>query len=362
VLLSLARMNRVRAIDTMNDTLTVEAGCILRRVQSAAREAGRLFPLSLAAEGSCTLGGNLVDQRGRRPRAALRQCARAVPRPRGRAAPTARSGTACAACARTTPATTCATCSSGRGHARRDHRGDLKLFPLPAARMTAIAAVASPHAALRCSSWRSAGSAATLTGFEMMSDLCGRWSHGTCRRPPFRSAPHPYYVLLESPTPRARRTRSAVRAPARARVRGGLVTDAAVAQSIAQSRRVLGAAREHPRGAGRRGRERQARHLGAHLGDRRLRRAHRMRCSPQRFPGIRMVVFGHLGDGNLHYNVSTRRKGGRRRVHGRARTEINAVVLRRGCQPFTARSRPSTASGCSGATSCPATSPPWSSR
>ena len=64
VLLSLARMNRVRAVDRANLTLTVEAGCVLQAVQQAAADADLLFPLSLAAEGSCTIGGNLATNAG----------------------------------------------------------------------------------------------------------------------------------------------------------------------------------------------------------------------------------------------------------------------------------------------------------
>src|SRR5690606_12522765 len=64
LILSLTRMNRVLEIDTDNDTLIAQAGCVLRNVQDAAREAGRLFPLSLAAEGSCTIGGNLATNAG----------------------------------------------------------------------------------------------------------------------------------------------------------------------------------------------------------------------------------------------------------------------------------------------------------
>src|SRR5690606_7397730 len=59
IVLSLIRLNKIRAIDTVNNTMTVEAGVILQHVQEAAAEADRLFPLSLAAEGSCTIGGNL---------------------------------------------------------------------------------------------------------------------------------------------------------------------------------------------------------------------------------------------------------------------------------------------------------------
>jgi FAD/FMN-containing dehydrogenase len=64
VVISLKKMNRIREIDTINNTLTVEAGCVLQTVQEAASQAGRLFPLSLASEGSCTVGGNLSTNAG----------------------------------------------------------------------------------------------------------------------------------------------------------------------------------------------------------------------------------------------------------------------------------------------------------
>src|SRR3954470_1304538 len=64
VVLALGRMNRIRELDRLNDTMTVEAGCVLANVQRAAEEAGRLFPVSLAAEGSCQIGGNLSTNAG----------------------------------------------------------------------------------------------------------------------------------------------------------------------------------------------------------------------------------------------------------------------------------------------------------
>src|SRR5579859_6923442 len=64
IVLSLALMNRIRALDTLNDTLTAEAGCVLAEIQRVAEEAGRLFALSLAAEGSCMIGGNLSTNAG----------------------------------------------------------------------------------------------------------------------------------------------------------------------------------------------------------------------------------------------------------------------------------------------------------
>src|SRR6185369_715259 len=64
IVLALSRMNRMRELDALNDTITVEAGCVLAAVQAAAQEANRYFPLSLAAEGSCQIGGNLSTNAG----------------------------------------------------------------------------------------------------------------------------------------------------------------------------------------------------------------------------------------------------------------------------------------------------------
>src|SRR5690606_36003966 len=64
VVVSMSRMNRIRAIDALNDTLTAEAGCVLADIQRAAESADRLFPLSLAAQGSCQIGGNLSTNAG----------------------------------------------------------------------------------------------------------------------------------------------------------------------------------------------------------------------------------------------------------------------------------------------------------
>ncbi len=85
IVLQLSRLNRVRDIDAANATMTVEAGVPLASVQRAAAEAGLLFPLSLAAEGSCEIGGKPFDQCRRHRRPSLRQCPRDGARPRNRA-------------------------------------------------------------------------------------------------------------------------------------------------------------------------------------------------------------------------------------------------------------------------------------
>jgi FAD/FMN-containing dehydrogenase len=105
IVLSLGRLNRIRNLDALNDTVTVEAGCILAEVQRAAEQAERLFPLSLAAEGSCQIGGNLSTNAGgvnvlRYGNAREQVLGLEVVLPDGA------SGTACARCARTTPAMT----------------------------------------------------------------------------------------------------------------------------------------------------------------------------------------------------------------------------------------------------------------
>jgi len=103
--LNLSRLARIRAVDAVNNTITVEAGCVLANLQQAAAEADRLFPLSLAAEGSCEIGGNLSTNAG--GTAVLRYATRAIWFSAWKwCCPTARSGTACAVLEKTTPATT----------------------------------------------------------------------------------------------------------------------------------------------------------------------------------------------------------------------------------------------------------------
>ena len=202
----------------------------------------------------------------------------------------------------------------------------MKLFPLPAAQVTAIAAVASPHAALALLGLARGMLGPALTGFEMMSDLCLTLvaRHFPDCPKPF-AAPHPYYVLLESSDPE-----SAAHATARfdalmeRALEDGLVADAVVAQSIAQSRRFWSLRENISEAQAAEGKN--VKHdisvpISA-IGDF-VERTDALLAG--RFPGIRMVVFGHLGDGNLHYNVSPPEG-----IDGDAfiarQDEINAVV------------------------------------
>jgi FAD/FMN-containing dehydrogenase len=305
VLLSLARMNRVRSIDPINNTITAEAGVVLANLQSAARDANRLFPLSLAAEGSCTIGGNLSTNAG--GTAVLRY------------------GNARELCLGLEVVTPAGEIWNGLRGLRKDNTGydlrdlfigaegtlgvitaaTMKLYPLPAAQVTAIAAVASPDHALRLLELAQRLLGPALTGFEMMSDFCLDLvaRHFPDCPKPFADV-HPYYVLLESSDPESEahateRFGSLMEAAFEADV----VADAVVAQSIAQSRRFWMLRENISEAQAAEGRN--IKHdisvpissIGRFVESTNARIA-------QAFPGARMVVFGHLGDGNLHYNVS----------------------------------------------------------
>ncbi len=304
IVLSLARLNRVRTVDAANATLTVEAGLPLAGVQRAADEAGLLFPLSLAAEGSCTIGGNLSTNAG--GTAVLRY---------GNARDLILGLEVVLADGRVW---------DGLRGLRKDNTGYdlkqlfvgsegtlgvitaavLKLFPKPRASVTAFAALADADAAIALLGELKQALGDRLTGFELISGYC----IGLTRRvfPAFADPlpGHPWYALIQADDP-------ASDSPLGAQVEAALATaierqtarDATIAQSAAQSG-ALWSLREHIPEAQRRD-GLNIKHdvslavsrIPAFLRDAQAR-------LDAAFPGIRYVVFGHLGDGNLHYNLS----------------------------------------------------------
>ncbi|MCE2692481.1 MAG: FAD-binding oxidoreductase, partial [Rubrivivax sp.] len=169
VLLSLRRMTAVRALDTDNLTMTVEAGCVLQAAQAAAEARGLLFPLSLAAEGSCTIGGNLATNAG--------------------GTQVLRFGNARDLCLGLEVVTPAGDVWDGLSGLRKDNTGydlrglfigsegtlgvitaaTLKLFPQPAAAITALAACPSLEAAVQLLGMARSRLDAGLTGFEVMN-------------------------------------------------------------------------------------------------------------------------------------------------------------------------------------------------
>ena len=289
VVLSLARMNRIRALDTVNRTMTVDAGCILHDIQQAAAEQGCLFPLSLAAEGSCTIGGNLSTNAG--GTAVLRY------------------GNARELCLGLEVVTPHGELWSGLRGLRKDNTGYdlrdlfigaegtlgvitgavLKLFPQPKASITALVALAAPRDALALLTLMQDHCGASLTGFELMSDFCMRLvaTHFPHLPTPFVKR-HPQYVLLEVSSSESEEhavglleagARTGGRArPGRRRRAGHLQRPVA---------RAVAPARAYPAGAGGGRQEHQARHLAADLRHRRLHRQHRRQAAAgiPRLPG-----------------------------------------------------------------------------
>lgn len=308
IVMSLVRLNKVRSIDVENDTMTVDAGCTLQAVQQAARDVGRLFPLSLAAEGTCTIGGNLATNAGgtqvlRYGNARDLTLGLEVVTPKGEV-------------------------WSGLRGLRKDNTGydlrdlyigsegtlgiitgaTVKLYPIPAAQRTALLALASVEDAVRILSQARAGFGASLTAFELMA---GSVLEDVVRlfppqRLPFEgpSAAVPYFALLElSDMESAEHAQAQFERVLGAALEDGLAIDAVIAESLAQSKAFWHLRESIPLAEADPGKS--IKHdVSVPISS----IAEFVRAADEalatRFPGMRTIVFGHIGDGNVHYNVS----------------------------------------------------------
>ena len=309
VVISLSRMNRIRAIDAANNTITVDAGCVLQAIQDTAFEAGRLFPLSLAAEGSCQIGGNLSTNAGgvqvlRYGNTRELTLGLEVVLPSGEV-------------------------WSGLRGLRKDNTGYdlkqlfigaegtlgiitgavLKLFPLPQATATAWLAIKSPQAAVDLLARLQAAFGAQLTACELVSDvslgMVLKHIHGA--QPPL--APSPWYLLIElSGNGEDVALRSALETFLEDALESAAISDAVLAQSVEQAKR-LWALRENISEAQKVEGFSIKHDISvpvSRIGEF-VERADA--ALQQAFPGIRIVTFGHVGDGNLHYNQSKSESG-----------------------------------------------------
>ncbi|WP_263262368.1 FAD-binding oxidoreductase [Pseudomonas sp. RIT-PI-S] len=307
VLMSLERMNAIREVDTANDTLTAEAGCILRQVQLAAEGAGRLFPLSLGAEGSCTLGGNLGTNAG---------------------------GTAVLRYGNTRDLTLGLEVVTAEGEIwhglrglRKDNTGyalrdlyigsegtlgiitaaTLKLFPLPASRATAYVSFNSLGDGVALLAHARAGLSAGLTGFELMSAGClalvAEQFPGSVL--PFDRLEQPWYALLElSYHGEHHEALECMERMLEGALAQGLIVDASLAQSLAQSQAMWQLRENMSEAQAREGRN-MKHDISLPLARMEAFVASTAERLQARFPGVRHYTFGHLGDGNLHYNVAS---------------------------------------------------------
>lgn len=305
VVLSLRRLNRIRAVDPINNTMTVEAGCVLQHLQEQAAAVQRLFPLSLAAEGSCTIGGNLSTNAG--------------------GTGVLRYGNTRELCLGLEVVTAAGEVMSSLKGLRKDNTGYdlrdlfigaegtlgiitaavLKLFPQPRAQLTALVALQTPAQALQLLQRAQARCGSALTGFELMSHFCLQLvcKHFPDQRLPFAQA-HPQYVLLElSDNESEEHARTLFETLIGEALDEGLVDDAVIAASLAQSRALwrlresISMAQAH-----------EGKNIKHDISVPISRIADFMEVTDalvqETAPGCRMVSFGHLGDGNLHYNVS----------------------------------------------------------
>jgi len=303
IVLSLTRLNRVRRVDAANLTLTVEAGCVLQAVQELAASHGLLFALSLAAEGSCTLGGNLATNAG--------------------GTQVLRYGNARELCLGLEVVTAQGAIWDGLTGLRKDNTGydlrnlfigsegtlgvitaaTMKLHPQPAAVMTALATVPSMASAVALLQRAQSRLGPGLTGFEVMNEfsLALVRKHFPQLRQPLAAAP--WTVLLEqSDTESETHARALFEGLLTDAMGSQLISDAAVADSLAQSKALWHLRESIPLAQSLEGLNikhdislpvsRIADFVATT--DAALQAAH---------PGVRLVDFGHLGDGNLHYNV-----------------------------------------------------------
>ena len=304
ILLSLQRMNAVRALDPDNLTMTVEAGCILQNLQDAAEKAGFLFPLSLAAEGSCTIGGNLGTNAG--------------------GTQVVRYGNTRELCLGLEVVTARGEVWHGLTGLRKDNTGydlrhlmigsegtlgvitaaTMKLYPLPAAQLTAWAAVPSMEAAVQLLGLAHQHLGAGLTGFEVMGQFALSLADKyfpKLRVPLYKETP--WCVLLENSDHESEaHARSQFERLLEVAMTAGCVSDAVVAESIAQAKG-LWQIRESITSA-------QAQEglnikpdISIPISSIPAFVAATDALLLSEMPGVRLVNFGHLGDGNLHYNV-----------------------------------------------------------
>ena len=301
VLLSLSRMNRIRALSPSDYSIVAEAGCILADVQAAAAGIDRLFPLSLAAEGSCQIGGNLSTNAG--------------------GTNVLRYGTAREQVLGLEVVLANGDIWDGLRTLRKDNCGydikqlfigaegtlgiitaaSLRLFPCPENLQTALIAVADAQAAVDLFALLRVRLSDRMQAFELISDRAMRYvlKHIGDTRCPFSDS-SPWYVLLEFSAGAAQQTLEDELVPV---LESGLAHDIVLAKnsreqqqmwrlrhSISEAQKREGASLKHdvsvPVGE-----------VGHFIGE--------AETAVQRsFPGARVVAFGHVGDGNVHFNVS----------------------------------------------------------
>src|SRR5215813_13053057 len=304
IVVSLKRLDRIREIDVLSNTMTCEAGVILANAQQAAVDADRLFPLSLGAEGSCTIGGNLSTNAGG-------------------------TGAFAYGVARDLVVGLEVVLADGRilnalNKLKKDNTGYdlknlfvgaegtlgvitaavLKLFPAPKTVETAFVGVPSPQAAVKLLGLIQERTNRAATSFELICRLAMDFAlrHGQGVRDPLDQV-HPWYVLLQVASAAQQDLRTTLEEALETAMERGLVNDAAVADSVEHRRafwhlrEILPEAQKPEGGSIKHDISVPVAAVPDFLHD-------ASEAVEALIPGSRPVPFGHLGDGNIHYNIS----------------------------------------------------------
>jgi FAD/FMN-containing dehydrogenase len=305
IILSLERMNRIRDIDPVANVMVVDGGCILAEVQKAAVEHGRLFPLSLGSEGSCRIGGNLSTNAG---------------------------GTAVLAygnmrqlCLGLEVVLPTGEIWNGLRRLKKDNTGYdlrdlfigaegtlgiitgavLKLFPQPLGHQVAFAGIASVEDALTLFKNASGLCGPALTGFELMPRIGVEFTVRNIDgvRDPLEG-PHPWYVLIDISTSDSAETAERMMTTLLEQgLEAGLVQDATIASSEAQQvalwhmRESMSDAQKPEGGSIKHDVSVPVSQIPEFMHE-------AEQAVMAAMPGARICAFGHMGDGNIHYNIS----------------------------------------------------------
>jgi FAD/FMN-containing dehydrogenase len=330
ILLSLERMRAVRKTDVEDDVLVVEAGCTLAAVHEAAGAVGRRFPLSLASEGSATIGGLVSTNAG--------------------GVAVLRYGTMRQLVLGLEAVLPNGEVWNGLKRLRKDNTGydlkqlligaegtlgvvtcaALKLFPILTSRAVAFAGVETPAAAVTLLTQAKDVSGGAVESFELIGrlgiELAMRHIPGS--REPLESQP-PWYVLIEIASAEGGAAEAAMERLLTSAFDAGLITDAAIAQTETQAK-AFWALRENQSAAQKSEGAAWKHDIAVPVS----RIAEFLQTASQaleaRWPGIRIDAFGHVGDGNIHYDVLAA-PGGAEAAHDAARDEaahlVHAIVV-----------------------------------
>ncbi|WP_419913633.1 FAD-binding oxidoreductase [Hoeflea sp.] len=328
VILSISRLDQIRAVDGTGNTMTVEAGCVLENVHKAAADIQRMFPLSLGSQGSCEIGGNLSTNAG---------------------------GTAVLAygntrqlCLGLEVVLPTGEVWNGLRSLKKDNTGYdlrdlfigaegtlgvitaavLKLFPVPRGHQVAIAGLNSPKAALAALGLAQQRCGSALTGFELMPRIGVEFTvaHIPGVRDPL-SGKHPWYVLIDISSGQSEEAADAMMQAVLEDALGkSLIADAVIAQSDAQRadfwrlRETMSEAQKHEGASIKHDVSVPVAEI-PHF----MERADRAVLAAM--PDARIYAFGHVGDGNIHYNI-TQPTGADPEAYLARRFEINELVYK----------------------------------